>query len=1099
MKCPTCGKEIPNAGKFCGGCGSSLPRICTVCGHSNATESKFCVECGTILHAGRTQVEPSLQPNEARPVSNSSVADRRQLTVMFCDLVGSTARSTQMDPEDLRDVISAFHACIAEVVAPYDGFVAQYLGDGVLIYFGYPHAHDNDAERSIRVALAVIHRVGTLATHGVKLDVRVGIATGPVIAGEIIGTAEKPEKSAIGQTPNLAARLQALAEPNTIVVAHNTRALTGLLFECRDLGHHELKGFAGEIRAWQVLGLSNVEKRFDATRVGTGPLAGRRLELGQLSAILSSCNESGRGRAVHIRGEAGIGKSRLLEEVLSIARQTGFSCHVGQVLDFGSGAGRDAIRCVARDILRLTPNSPDEDVVAAVKAARSCGLLVAEDAVFLNDILDVSQPPELRTVFDAMDASTRSSGNRRTMANLASRASGIQPRVLAVEDVHWADRATLSHLAELAATVSGCPAVLVMTSRPDQDLLDLAWRAEAGAVPLITIDLGPLGEDEATELATSLLGADRDLIDRCVIRATGNPLFLEQLVRNAAESTDMGVPASVQSLVQARLDRLDRADQEALQAASVLGQRFDRGALEHLLASPAYDPERLLERLMVYSQGEEFVFSHALIRDAIYNGLLKSRRRELHIRAAQWYATRDSTVRAEHLERAHDPAAARAYLEAAKSQTAKHRYDIARQLVERGLILATDRSDRFALCCLEGEILHDLGDMQAALKAFESALGAAGSDTDQCRAWIGCAQVKRVTDDIDGAFADLIRAENAATKHELKVEEARIRLLRGNLYFPRGDIAGCLREHGRSLELAREAGSPEHEAAALGGLGDAEYARGRMISAHARLSECVELSRRHGFSRTEVANNAQIAHTMLYQCPQREALSHAAEADVAAARIGHLRAQLNARAVGLHAFPVLEEWDACDAEVERVAVLVRRLGAWRFEQLSQLASGEIAHGRGRRSEAVECLLRAADTARRTSIGFFGPMIQSALARALAETDDQRAALAEGAAQIARGCVGHNQLRFYPDAIDVTLKMHDWDEAERYALQLEIFARAEPMPWTEFFIARGRALAALGRGNGDAGTRQRLLQLLAEGERLEYTAALPALRDALDLA
>jgi tetratricopeptide (TPR) repeat protein len=597
-------------------------------------------------------------------------------------------------------------------------------------------------------------------------------------------------------------------------------------------------------------------------------------------------------------------------------------------------------------------------------------------------------------------------------------------------------------------------------------------------------------------LAAPFFAANAAMAARCVERAAGNPLFLEQLLRYAEEGADSRVPDSVQSLVQARLDRLESADRAALQAASVLGQRFDPQALAHLLGQPEYASGRLTAHFMVRPQGEEFLFAHALIHDAIYTGLLKSRRRELHRRAAEWFASRDPALRAAHLDRAEDPEAARAYLVAARAQAAEYRYETAKRLVERGLELATERADRFALSCFLGHILLYLGVIAEALQAFQAALETATDDAERCRGWIGCAAVKRITDDLDGAFADLDRAEAAAVAHGLTIEEARLRFLRGNLYFPLGNVEGCLREHARSLELARRAHAAEEEAAALGGLGDAEYALGRMIGAYQRLNECVEVARRHGFGRIEVANSAQIAHAMMYFRPQSEVLACARAGVEAAAQVGHMRAELNARIAIYFALFALGELMECRAEIERAQYLVRRLGAWRFEQNCLLYLGRIALAAGRRDEAIEFVRRAFESSKRTGHSFNGPNICGGLALALEGREECRAALAEGEQLIAHGCVGHNQLGFYRDAIEVALQLGDYEEAERYAALLEDFTRPEPLPWSEFFIARGRALAAFGRGTRNSGLVDALHHLREEGERMGYSLALPAIETVL---
>jgi tetratricopeptide (TPR) repeat protein len=811
---------------------------------------------------------------------------------------------------------------------------------------------------------------------------------------------------------------------------------------------------------------------------------------------LAACRETGRGQAIYIRGEGGIGKTRLVEEFQRAAREAGFACHTGLVLDFGAGTGRDAIRALVRSLLGLDVASDGCAVQVAAERTPADGLVTPDDAVFLNDLLDLPQPAELRALYDAMDNATRNQGKRRTVARLVARASRVAPRLLVIEDVHWAQRLTLAHLAKLAATVAECPALLVMTSRIEGDPLDPEWRSEAAGAPLMTIDLGPLRREEALALAGALFDAVDRFAEQCVERAAGNPLFLEQLLRHADESGEAGVPGSVQSLVQARLDRLEPADKAALQAASVLGQRFGQEALGHLLDRPDYAPDRLVAHFLVRPQGEAFLFAHALIRDAVYDTLLKSRRRELHQRAAAWFADRDPVLQAEHLDRADDAEAPRVYLTAARLQAAEYRYELAQRLVERGLVLAVERADRFALACFQGDILHDLGDMAAAGRAYEAALAAAESGAERCRALIGVAAVKRVTDDVDGAFANLEQAEVDAVAQGLTAERARIHSLRGNLFFPRGDIEGCLREHGRSLELAQAAGSAELEAAALGGLGDAEYVRGRMISAHDRLRRCVELSRQHGLGRIEVANLAQSAHTRLYFRPQQDALEHALAAAAAAAKVGHNRAELNARLAATFALFALAELEACRDQAAKAQALVRSLGAWRFEQACRIYLARVALAERRRSQAVVLLEQALDISRRTGITFHGPQILGAFAHALDRPEERRRKLAEAEAIILAGCVGHNQLRFYPDAMQVALELADYDEVERYAMALEDYTRPEPLPWSEFFVARGRALASFGRGQRGAALMVKIQRLRDEGERLGLRSALPAIETAL---
>jgi tetratricopeptide (TPR) repeat protein len=614
--------------------------------------------------------------------------------------------------------------------------------------------------------------------------------------------------------------------------------------------------------------------------------------------------------------------------------------------------------------------------------------------------------------------------------------------------------------------------------------------------PLITIDLGPLHDDDARAMADALVTTSAQAIERCVARAAGNPLFLEQLLRHAEQSADAGVPGSVRSLVQARLDQLDQSDRTALQVASVLGQRFSPEVLRYLLAKPDYPLERLVVHHLMRPHGGDFLFAHALIRDAIYDGLLKTRRRDLHRKAATWFATRDLVLHAEHLERAEDPDAARAYLAAARAQAGEYRYETALRLVRRGLALAADRADRLALQTLEGDFLHDLGWMKEALSAYERALEVAASDADRCRAWIGLAAVKRVTDDVDGAFADLDRAESVAAEQGLVAEQARIHYIRGNLFFPQGNIEGCLKEHTKSLQLSREIGAVELEAAALGGVGDAEWARGRMISAHERLRECVELSRQHGLGRIEVANFAQMVQAKQYFAEQQIVLAEALVAVNAAASVGHQRAELNATLVAVMTSFALGQQDHCHEHIGHAQELVRRLGAWRFEQSCLVTLGRFALAHGHRAEAIDLLQQAVALSKELGRGFHGAHILGALATALEGAEAKRRALAEAEALIAAGCVSHNQLRFYPDAMNVTLELGDLDEVERFAAALEDFTKPEPLSWADFFIARGRALAAHARGQADPPLARELQRLRDEGLRMGFIVALPAIDAAL---
>ena len=312
MHCSSCQATLPEAAKFCIECGAPAPSVCGACGFANLAHATFCADCGANLRAARSDKVPIARSETSPSAADQSLpsVERRQLTVLFCDLVGSTSMSSRLDPEELREVIGAYHRCIANTVEGLGGFVARYMGDGALVYFGYPHAFEDSAERAVRAALALVTKVTELHVLAEHLNVRIGIATGLVVVGELVNAGAAREQTALGETPNLAARLQAIAKPGAVVIADTTRRLVGRLFEYRDLGAVALSGFAHTVGAWQVIGEERSRRRFSAHDSSQGPpaiapdvsdtrpLIGRVQEMGLLHDCWKQVCE-GHGRVVH--------------------------------------------------------------------------------------------------------------------------------------------------------------------------------------------------------------------------------------------------------------------------------------------------------------------------------------------------------------------------------------------------------------------------------------------------------------------------------------------------------------------------------------------------------------------------------------------------------------------------------------------------------------------------------------------------------------------------------------------------------------------------------------------------------------------------------
>ncbi len=357
-------------------------------------------------------------------------------------------------------------------------------------------------------------------------------------------------------------------------------------------------------------------------------------------AALDRCTNSRHGRAIVVRGEAGIGKTCLVNAVRSAARERGVAVHSAQVFDFGQSPGRRPITALALSLLGLGADAPANERAAAVRRAMS-GRNAVDQIIFLSDLIDAPIDAELAALEKAMEIATRQRGRALALAQLIESAVQRGPQLLVVEDVHWADTDELARFGEIAAVVANCQILFIMTTRPEGDPINASWRARARGCPVTTVDLAPLAEDEAQELAAHFPELPQEMIAACIQRADGHPLFLDQLLRAARAGHEL-LPGSVRSVVLARAARLSARDHAALQAAAVLGHRAALTALRHVLNDDEYDPTPLTETALVRFNGVDLEFVHALFRDAIYESTLKSQRRELHRTAAEWYSTRRS-------------------------------------------------------------------------------------------------------------------------------------------------------------------------------------------------------------------------------------------------------------------------------------------------------------------------------------------------------------------------------------------------------------------------------------------------------------------------
>lgn len=1023
-------------------------------------------------------LSPAAEPAPVRPPETTEL---RQACVLVARLADESPAIPSLDLEEehaaRQDLLARVHAASER----FGGCSIQRAPDVAMAVFGVPHAHGNDAERAIRAALILQRADADPSSRPAPL--RVGVASGLVLVGQ--WRINPHGYTVTGDAVRMADALCARAGSTETLLSDAAYA------SLRErIAAEKLAPTAPDApRVWRLLALG-VDRRFERST-----FVGRRAPLRQLAGTLESCREIGCGQVVLVRGDAGIGKSRLVEECAALAASRGFACHRTAILDFGA-AGEDALRALWFGLLGMIVDADAGQARAAMARIVAEGLIERDQEVFLGDLLGLPPPAERRSEYDAMDHETRQRGKRTVVGRLASGTAGRQPRLLLVEDIHWADPATLDLLAHLAATTQDSPIILVMTSRLEGEPLDPAWRGAMRGAALLALDLGPLRPEEALELTRQFGDLSVGAVARCVERASGNPLFLEQLLY-AARAGDERVPDSVQSLVWASLDRLPPGDRAAVQAAAVLGQHFALDVLRHLLDEPDYQCNRLIEHRLVQPDGERYLFAHVLIREGIYASLRPSRQRELHQRAAAWFARRDRRLHAEHLDRAGDPAAACAYLTAAREQADDHRLELALRLARRGLALAHDAPTGHELASLHGELLRETGQIDASIAAFEEALAQAPTEIDRARAWLGIAHGFEIQDRYPQALDALDQAQRRAGRDASPDLLARIHGQRGNVSFPLGRLDECFREHELALQHARAAASPTLEARALSGLGDACYQRGRMLAAHRHFARCVALCREYCLVGIEASNLVMLGLTRFYQNDLAGAERDATAAAEIAARIGNKRDETLALDVLGLLYQYGGRWREARGSIERGLELARALGARRFEaeSLGHLAFVMAKLGQNdlveRWFEQAWALSQAAGAA-----AYMGPWILGLWALVTDDEARRSRLLAEGEALLGADSVGHNYLHFYENAMEAALNGRDWEGAERYAAALAAYTAPESLPWSEFFVARARALARYGRGERAAELKVELRALHAQAERVGLSVAVPALREAL---
>ncbi len=717
MDCPSCHHANPDTHRFCAMCGAALAARCPSCGAEAGAGARFCGACGAALGgaaagggapsgtggdggadggAGRT---PAAAP--AAPLAGDG-AENRQLTVLFCDLVGSTELSEQLDPEALRDILRDYQAVAGRVIARYEGHLAKYLGDGLLAYFGYPKAHEDDAQRAVRAGLAILEGLEPLRErmarqHGQALHARVGIHTGPVVAGDMGGETVHEAQAVVGRTPNVAARVQERAAHDTVVISGDTFRLVQGYFETVALGSHALKGIAEPIPLFHVTFESGARNRLEAAADGQlTPMVGREPELGLIMGRWEAVLDH-QGQAVLVVGEAGIGKSRITRAIKEriAADPSAWLTECACSPYHTQSALYPVVDLFQRTILEFERGESADSRLAKIEGfVAQYGVPAEPNVVLLADLLSVDTGGRYAPL--AVSPDRHKQLTLGLMADLLLRRASVQPLMLVYEDLHWADPTTLELVEHIVGATRGSRILLLMTTRPNVDLA-IMRRPEVAQ-----LRLSRLSDGQTSRVAARVSGGlelPSEILAQIVAKTDGVPLYIEELTKMVIEAGmvvekdgryvsvgpvgTLAIPATLQDSLVARLDRLS-SEKLIAQVGATIGREFGYDVVA--AAAPCDEPTlraalaKLVDAELVFQRGTPpdatYVFKHALVQDAAYGSMLSTVRRHHHARLAAAYidgfpevAANEPEIVAHHLSEAGDHGQAAVYWQRAGMRT----------------------------------------------------------------------------------------------------------------------------------------------------------------------------------------------------------------------------------------------------------------------------------------------------------------------------------------------------------------------------------------------------------------------------------------------
>ena len=1035
----------------------------------------------------RQQKPPQDQPAEIPVIENQDVVEEvednnksvtnidqlRQVTLLSVQVNNTDAEN---DPEALYHQRQKICDGIKESIRDFQATVIEMQNDSLMIIFGLPTAQSYDTEKAIRAAFALRNKSNAGEQALSTCTVQIGIDSGQIYIPEA-----QQSISLSGTTVKRAMSLADLAQSEQILISNRAYTTISQLVTADELTS---KDNIDQASIWRLIDMAdNKQQRITE-------MVGRKFELQQFLNAANNCKETEYGQLILVRGEAGIGKTRLLKETLTLANGLGFVCHYISIFDFGTSIGQTPVQTLTRSLLQLPSDSEPAQIKTCAAKIITEKILSNEQVNFLFDLLNAADLLLEPEIYQAMDNDARQSGKQEVITALVQRLSGPQPLLIMMEDIHWAEPALLNQLGQLAADIKDYPVIFVFSTRFEGEPLDPVWRSQIQSTPLLRLDLSPLHQKEAEQLVKQTLDLVADKTAELIQRSGCNPLFLEQLLFCVEQAVDV-IPDSVQSIIAAKLDTLDSFDKRAVFAASILGQRFSLEPLKYILDKPNYDCSELLTRGLIKPDGSHFLFHHALILDGIYSIQLPSQRRSLHLLAADWYNDKDPLLYAEHLDKAESEQAATAYLKAAEHFMKLYQYDSAEKVISRGQEIATETLDLFNLSICHADCLRELGQTQASLEAFSEAEKQAISPKQKCRALIGQGSALRILERYDEVLSLIKIIEPIAESLKDFETLAFLQYLRGNVCFSLGDTDNCLLSHQQAEAMAVEYKLPIIQARALSGIADAYYGMGRLITAEQQFRHCIAVCKQHHLIRDITVNQVMIGAILGFLNRFDDAEQMLQETLKLAQKVRNHHAEAMSLDELAEIYCLKNEKELGRLYANQCLQLAKQIGSKRIQCDALLFLGTID-----RNEAL--LEQAYEIASTNPFGnsHITSWILAVQAWVTEDSNKRTRALQEGEKLLSKLALSHNQLKFYRYAIETCLDIKDVDKAKYYIERLKKYTSAEPLPWSEFIIRRAKTLILVKQGETGNQLKQDLKELIAQADQAGFIESKASILTAL---